>query len=121
MIWTNMTLSGVGSNSPIKAKGVTSVELTIGIKTLAVSFFFAEVEGNYSNILCKDWIHTNPCVPSTLHHMLLQWVGNEVETINADTSACIAMADAPLLWTYETTKRLTRVDFLDYHFISVCI
>jgi hypothetical protein len=49
-----MTLSGVGM---IKARGVTSVELTIGTKTLAAAFFVADVEGNYSLILGRDWIH----------------------------------------------------------------
>jgi hypothetical protein len=54
-----MTLIGVGTGSSIKAKGVTSVELTIGTKTLAVAFFVANVEGNYSLILDRDWIHAN--------------------------------------------------------------
>jgi hypothetical protein len=30
-----MTLDGVGTDSSIKAKGVTSIELTIGTKTIA--------------------------------------------------------------------------------------
>jgi hypothetical protein len=72
---TNMMLSGVGSDSLIKAKGVTSVELTIETKTLVVAFFIADIEGNYSLILGTDWIHANQCVPSTLHQTLLQWVG----------------------------------------------
>jgi hypothetical protein len=46
LVKTNMTLSGVGTDSSMKAKGVTSVELTIGTKTLAAAFFVAEVEGN---------------------------------------------------------------------------
>jgi hypothetical protein len=92
-----MMLSGVGTDSSIKAKGVTSIELTIGTKTLAVAFFVADVEGNYSLILGKDWIHANQCVPSTLHQMLLQWVGNDVEQVHADALACIAVADAPVL------------------------
>jgi hypothetical protein len=54
LVKTNMTLSGVGTDSSIKAKGVTSVELTIGTKTLAVAFFVADVEGNYSLTLGKD-------------------------------------------------------------------
>jgi hypothetical protein len=29
------------------------------------------------------------------------------------------MANAPVLWTYETATCLTRVDFSDYHFISI--
>jgi hypothetical protein len=104
---TNVMLSGVGTDSSIKAKGVTSVELTIGTKTLAVAFFVVDVEGNYSLILGRDWIHANQCVPSTLHQMLLQWVGDDVEQVHADASACIAVADAPVLWTYETATCLT--------------
>jgi hypothetical protein len=56
-----------------------SVELTIRTKTLATAFFVADVEGNYSLILGRDWIHANQCVPSMLHQMLLQWVGDDVE------------------------------------------
>jgi hypothetical protein len=72
LVKTNMTLSGVGTDSSIKAKGVTFVELTIGTKTLTAAFFIANIEGNFSLILGRDWIHTNQCVPSTLHQMLLQ-------------------------------------------------
>jgi hypothetical protein len=66
-----MTLSGVGIDSSIKVKGVMSVELTIGTKTLAAAFFVADVEENYSLILGRDWIHANQRVPSTLHQMIL--------------------------------------------------
>jgi hypothetical protein len=106
LVKTNMTLSGVGTDSSIKARGVTSVELTIGTKTLAAAFFVADVEGNYSLILGRDWIHANQCVPSTLRQMLLQWVGDDVEQ-HADVSACIVVADAPVLWTYEAATCLT--------------
>jgi hypothetical protein len=54
LIKTNMTLSGVGSNTPIEARGVTSIELTIGTKAIIVSFFMVEVDGNYSIILGRD-------------------------------------------------------------------
>jgi hypothetical protein len=119
LVKTNMTLSGVGTDSSIKARGVTSVELTIGTKTLAAAFFVADVEGNYSLILGRDWIHVNQCIPSTLHQMLIQWVGDDVEQVHADVLACIAVADAPVLWTYETATCLTGVDFSDYQFISI--
>jgi hypothetical protein len=72
LVKTNMTISGVGSESSIKANGVTSVELTIRTKTLVVAFFVADIEENYSLILGRDWIHANQCIPSTLHQMLLQ-------------------------------------------------
>jgi hypothetical protein len=114
-----MTLNGVGTDSSIKAKGVTSVELTIRTKTLAVAFFVADVEGNYSLILCRDWIHANQFVPSTVHQMLLQWVGDDVEQVHADASTCIVVADVPVLWTYETATCLIGVDFSDYQFISI--
>jgi hypothetical protein len=39
LIKTNMTVSGVGGGEPIGAKGVISMELTIGSKTLATAFF----------------------------------------------------------------------------------
>jgi hypothetical protein len=97
LVKTNMTLNGIGTDSSIKAKGVTSVESTIRTKTLAAAFFVANVEGNFSLILGRDWIHANQCVPSTLHQMLLQWVGDEVEQVHVDASACIAVADAPVL------------------------
>jgi hypothetical protein len=119
LVKTNMTLSGVGTDSSIKARGVTSVELTIGTKTLAATFFVADVEGNYSLILGRDWIHANQCIPSMLHQMLLQWVGNDVEQVHVDALACIAVGDAPVLWTYEIATCLTGVDFSDYQFISI--
>jgi hypothetical protein len=119
LVMTNMALSGVGTDSSIKARGVTSVELTIGTKNLAAAFFFADVEGNYSLILGRDWIHANQCIPSTLHQMLIQWVGDDVEQVHADGSTCIAVADAPVLWTYEIATCLIGVDFSDYQFISI--
>ena len=75
LIKTNMTVSGVGRSEPLSAKGVASMELTIGSKTLATAFFVSEVQGNYNLILGRDWIHANQCVPSTLHQFLVQWIG----------------------------------------------
>jgi hypothetical protein len=64
LVKTNLTLNGVGGN-PMKARGVVSMELTIGSKSLATAFFVVEVQGNYSVILGRDWIHANRCIPST--------------------------------------------------------
>jgi hypothetical protein len=119
LVKINMKLNDAGTNSSIKAKGVTSVELTIQTKSLAAAFSVADVEGNYSLILGSDWIHANQCVPSTLHQMLLQWVGDDIEQVHADASACIVVANAPVLWTYETTTSLIGVDFFDYQFRSI--
>jgi hypothetical protein len=104
LIRTNMMLSGISSDSSIEAKGVMSVELTIGTKTLTAAFFIAEVHGNYS-LLGRDWIHMNQCIPSTLHEILLQWVGDLVEKVHPDASTCVALADA----TYFGPMRLPHV------------
>lgn len=43
LIRINMTLNGVGEKDPIEAKGVASMELTVGSKTMATTFFVADV------------------------------------------------------------------------------
>jgi hypothetical protein len=55
---TKLTLNGVGGN-PMEARGVVSMELTVGSKSVAAAFFIIEVQGNYSVILSHDWIHSN--------------------------------------------------------------
>jgi hypothetical protein len=71
LVKTNLMLNGVGGN-PMKAQGVISMELTTRRKSLVTAFFITEVQGNYSVILGRDWIHVNHCVPSTLHQFLTQ-------------------------------------------------
>jgi hypothetical protein len=38
----------------MEAQGVVSMELTIGSKLLATTFFIIEVQGNYSVIIGRD-------------------------------------------------------------------
>jgi hypothetical protein len=78
----------------MEARGVVSMELTVGSKSLAAVFFIIKVQGNYSVILGRNWIHANRCIPSTLHQFLIQWIDDEIEVVHASTSACIALADA---------------------------
>jgi hypothetical protein len=52
--------------------------------------------------------------------MLIQWVVDDVEIVHVDSSACMAMPDAPMLWTYDSAKCSIGVNFHDYQFISVC-
>jgi hypothetical protein len=47
------------------------MKLTTGSKSLTTAFFIIEVQGNYSVILGRDWIHVNLCIPSTLHQLLI--------------------------------------------------
>jgi hypothetical protein len=62
---TSLTLNGVGGK--MEARGVISMELTVWSKSLTTAFFIIDVQGNYSIILGRGWIHVNRCVPSTLH------------------------------------------------------
>jgi hypothetical protein len=55
----------------MEARGVASMDLTMGSKSLATAFFIIEVQGNYSVILGRDWIHTNRCIPCILHQYLI--------------------------------------------------
>jgi hypothetical protein len=93
LLKTNLTINGVGGNS-MEARGVVSMELTVGSKSLATAFFVVEVQGNYSIILGHDLIYVNHSIPSTLHQFLIQWIDDEVELVHADMSAYIALADA---------------------------
>jgi hypothetical protein len=118
LIKTNMTINDASGGDPIGAKGVSSMELTMGSKTLATAFFIAEVQGNYSVILGRDWIHANYCIPSTLHQFLIQWVDDDIEFVHVDTSTCVAMADSSI-WIHEDAKCLSGLDLSDYDFLSV--
>jgi hypothetical protein len=66
LVKTNLMLKGMGGNL-MEARGVSSMELTIGSKSLATAFFVVEVQDNYNVILGHYWIHANHCIPSTLH------------------------------------------------------
>jgi hypothetical protein len=118
LIKTNMTVSGVGGGDPIGAKGVASMELTVGSKTIATAFFVSEVQGNFSLILGRDWIHANKCIPSTLHQYLIQWIGDEVEVVHGDNSSFVATADSDSLSANEKVQCLSGMDLTDYELIS---
>jgi hypothetical protein len=81
LVKTNLTLNNVGGN-PMEARGVMSIELTVGSKSLATTFFIIEVPCNYSIILGRDWIHANRCLPSTLHQFFIQWINDEIKVVH---------------------------------------
>ena len=112
LVNTKRTVKGIGGNS-ISAKGFALMKLTIRSKTLAIVFFVAEVQGSYSLILGHEWIHGNRCVPSSLHHFLIQWVNNEVEIIHADSSAYTTV-DSPLLRRYDNMICLSGRDLAGF-------
>jgi hypothetical protein len=60
----NMMLSGFSGDAS-DAKGIISMKLTTGSKTVPATFFVVDVKGRYNVLLGRDWIHANGCVPST--------------------------------------------------------
>lgn len=118
LVKTNMTITGVGGDAPIPARGIANIELTIGSNTLATTFFVADIKGSYNVILGLDWIHANECVPSSLHQYLIQWVGDAIEIIHADSSTEVATADASELGGDSAFACLLGRDLLDYDFVS---
>jgi hypothetical protein len=118
LVKTNMMLIGIGGEGPIGPKGIASMELTMGNKTIPTTFFIVEVQSNYNTILHHDWIHANHYVPSTLHPFLIQWVGEEVEIVHASVSACVATVDSSS-WSHYKIKCLSSQDISDCDFFSV--
>jgi hypothetical protein len=90
----------MGGGEPMGAKGVISMELTVGSKMFATSFFITETKGNFTLIIGCERIHANQRVPSTLHQFLIQWVGSEVEVLHGDTSPCDVVADSSIMDNY---------------------
>jgi hypothetical protein len=118
LVKTNLTLNDVGGNS-MEARDIVSMELTVGSKSLVTAFFIVEVQGNYSIILGRDWIHVNHCVPSTLHQFLIQWIDDEIKVVHADVSAYIALADTMANWQHGNTQCLSGKDLTSCDFLSV--
>jgi hypothetical protein len=87
-----------------------------GSKSLATTFFVVEVQGNYSVILGRDWIHF---WPSTMHQFLIQWVDDEIKVVYADVSAYISLADATADWQHGSTQRLSGNHLIGYDFLSI--
>jgi hypothetical protein len=77
LIKTNVTLSDFNGQTS-EAQGVLSVDLIVGNKTILTSFFIINSKSTYNVLLGRDWIHTNCCIPSTMHQCLIQWDGDEV-------------------------------------------
>jgi hypothetical protein len=107
LIKTNVTLSDFNRQTS-KAQGVLSVDLTIGNKTVSTSFFIINSKSTYNVLLGRDWIHTNYCIPSTMHQCLIQWDGDKVEVVHADDSIEILHA-AMSIWDAEDEEPISGI------------
>jgi hypothetical protein len=115
---TILNLSGFAGD-PTEGKGIVCKELTVGSKTVPMAFFVVDVKRCYNVLLGQDWIHANKCVPSTLHQCVIQWIGNEVEVVQADEDVCITMTESQVDIQGEKMKCLTGRDLTGYDYISV--
>jgi hypothetical protein len=114
----NMMLSRF-SGEASDAKGIISMELIVGSKTVPMVFFVMDVKGRYNILLGRDWIQANGCVPSTHHQCVIQWVGDEVEVVQADDSACVALAELPSDFQDKEVSCLIGRDLLELDYVSV--
>jgi hypothetical protein len=103
----------------MEARSVVSMELTVGSKSLATTFFIIEVQGHYSVILGCDWIHANSSIPSTLHQFLIQWIDDEIKVVHVDLSAYITLADATADWQHGSAQCISGKDLIGYDFLIV--
>jgi hypothetical protein len=115
---TNLMLNNMGGNH-MKARGIVSMELTVGSKLLATTFFIIEMHGNNSVILGHYWIYTNHWIPSTLHQFLMQLTDIEIEVVHAFASAYMALADTTADCQLGCTQCLSGKDLIGYDFLSI--
>jgi hypothetical protein len=115
---TNLCLSGFVGD-PTEAKGIICKEVTVGSKTMPTAFFVVDMKGCYNMLLGRDWIHANECVPSTLHQCIIQWIGDEVEVVQANEEVCIAMAKCHVDILGGKMVCLSGKDLMGYDYISV--
>ncbi|GKV39528.1 hypothetical protein SLEP1_g47286 [Rubroshorea leprosula] len=73
-----------------RSRGILSVELTVGNRTLMCAFFVVDTIATYNALLGRDWIHSSWCVPSTLHQKLIFWNGGRTEVVTADDKPFMA-------------------------------
>jgi hypothetical protein len=115
---THLSLSGFAGD-PTEANEIICKEVTVGSKTMPTAFFVVDVKGRYNVLLEQDWIHANECVPSTLHQCVIQWIGDEVEVVQADEEVCVAVAESQVDILGEKMECLSGKDLMGYDYISI--
>jgi hypothetical protein len=114
----NLSLSGF-LGDPTEAKGIICKELMVGSETMPTSFFVVDLKGRYNVLLGWDWIHVNECVPCTLHQCIIQWIGDEVEVVQAYEEVCIAEAESQVDILGGKIECLSGKDLTWHDYISV--
>jgi hypothetical protein len=107
LIKTNVMLSNFNGQTS-EAQGVLNVDLTVGTKTVPTSFFIVNSKSTYTVLLGRDWIHANCCIPSMMHHCLIQWEGDKVEVVHVDDSIEISHT-AMSIWDAEDQEPILGI------------
>jgi hypothetical protein len=84
-----------------------------------MAFFVVDMKGCYNMLLRRNRIHTNECVPSTLHQCVIQWIGDEVEVVQANEEVCVAVAESQVDILGGRMECLSGKDLMGYDYISV--
>jgi hypothetical protein len=58
-------------------------------------------------------------VLSTLHQCIIQWVGDQVEVVDADEGACIAMTESQVDVQGSLIRCRTGRHFSEYDYVSI--
>lgn len=81
--------------------GRIPLQVTIGDCTSLTTFHVIEVSGtSYAALLGREWIHSNNCVPSTLHQCIMMWYGDQVRMIKADQDPFMTVSNAAQIFPY---------------------
>jgi hypothetical protein len=112
LIKTNVTLSDFYSQASEEAQGVLNVDLTVGSKTVLISFFIVSSKSTYTVLLGREWIHANCCIPSTMQQCLILWDGDEVEVVHVDDTIEISLA-AMSIWDAEDQEPISGITLED--------
>jgi hypothetical protein len=86
---------------------------------MPMTFFVVDVKGGYNVLLGWDWIHSNECVPSTIHQCVIQWIGDKMEVVQSDEEVCIAVAESQVDILGGKMECLSGKDLIGYDYISI--
>ncbi|XP_028099140.1 uncharacterized protein LOC114298719 [Camellia sinensis] len=66
LIPTRTTIAGFAGDKQM-AQGILPINLSVGTKDCMTTLFVIDSNVKINVLLGRDWIHTNKCVPSSLH------------------------------------------------------
>jgi hypothetical protein len=89
------------------------------VQNYAYGLLHGRCEGGYNVLLGRFWIHANEGVPPTLHQCVIQWIGDEVEVVQADEEMCVAMAESHVDILGGKMECLSGKDLMGYDYISI--